>query len=191
VPCKEILYYTCNTHKPEIDETCRRQLALAGLPIVAISLNKELDFGDERITVQGQRGPEMMHKQILEGLKHCKADYVFLAESDVLYHPSHFEFTPKRKDVFYFNVNVWKVRYPDGHAIWTDNLQQLSGMVASRELLLDFFSKRIAQIEKEGFNRHYEPSSKQTVYPKEKGGKHGQENYNQTCVMCASATIRI
>jgi len=69
VPCKEILYYTCNTHKPEIDETCRVQLAKAGLPIVAISLNKELDFGDERITVQGQRGPEMMHKQILEGLE--------------------------------------------------------------------------------------------------------------------------
>jgi len=58
-------------------------------------------------------------------------------------------------------------------------------MVASRELLLDFFARRVEQIEREGFNRHYEPSSKQNVYPKEKGGKHGQENYkSNVCNVC-------
>lgn len=176
-PSKAIIYYTCNTHKPEIDEKCREQLSKAGLPIVAVSLNKELDFGNERITMQGERSPLTMHKQILAGLQKCQAEYVFLAESDVLYHPSHFEFTPARKDVFYFNTNVWKIRYPDGHAVWTDDLQQLSGMCGSLELFIDFFSKRIEQIEREGFNRHYEPSARQNIYPRERGGKYGQENW--------------
>ena len=184
-PSKAIIYYTCNTHKPEIDEKCRKQLSKAGLPIIAVSLNKELDFGNERITMQGERSPLTMHKQILAGLQKCQSEYVFLAESDVLYHPSHFEFTPKRKDVFYFNANVWKIRYPDGHAVWTDDLQQLSGMCGSRELFIDFFSKRIAQIEQEGFNRHYEPSARQNIYPRERGGRHGQENWKSAvCNVC-------
>lgn len=176
-PDKAIIYYTCNTHKEEIDNACRVQLSKVGLPIVSVSLNKSIDFGDERIVMEGERSPLTMHKQIVAGLTKCTADYVFLAESDVLYPPSHFDFTPKRDDVFYFNVNVWKVRYPDGLAVWTDNLQQLSGMCGSRELLLDFFSKRLEQIEREGFNRHYEPGAKQNVYPRMKGGKYGQENY--------------
>ncbi len=177
VASKAIIYYACNTHRPEIDETCRKQLAKVKLPIVCISLNKDLDFGDTRIRMDGERGPLMMHKQIVRGLEECKAEYVFLAESDVLYHPTHFDFTPRRKDVFYFNTSVWKVRYPDGHAVWTDDLQQLSAMCASRELMLDFFTKRVAQIEREGFNRHYEPSDRQNIYPRTRGGKYGQENW--------------
>jgi hypothetical protein len=86
-----------------------------------------------------------------------KFDTVFLAESDVIYHPSHFKFTPERDDTFYFNTNVWKLRWSDGKCVWTDDLQQLSGMSGSRQLLIDFFSRRIAEIKKDGFNRHYEP----------------------------------
>jgi glycosyltransferase involved in cell wall biosynthesis len=176
-PSKEILYYTCNTHKPGIDEMCRQQLLKSTLPITSVSLNKDIDFGSHRLRMDGERSPLTMHKQILLGLQASKADYVFLAESDVLYPPSHFDFLPNRKDVFYFDTNVWKLRWSDGHCVWTDNLQQLSGMVASRELMLEFFTKRVAQIEKEGFNRHYEPSPRQNVFPKERGGKYGQENY--------------
>lgn len=176
-PSKEIVYYTCNTHKPEIDEACRKQLLKCGVPITSVSLNKELDFGENQITVLGEKSPLMLHRQVLEGLKKSNADIIFLCESDVYYHPSHFEFTPKRNDVFYFNTNVWKVRYDDGHAIWTDDLEQLSGMVAYKDLLIEFFTKRIEQIEKEGFNKHYEPSARQNVFPKERGGKYGQEDY--------------
>lgn len=176
---KEIIYYTCNTHEPEIDDLCRKQLLKAanGIPIVAVSLNKDLDFGNERIRVDGERSPIMLHKQALLGLQRSKADVTFLCESDVLYHPSHFEFNPKRDDVFYFNTNVWKMRWHDGHFVWTDDLRQLSGMVASRKLMTDFFTKRLAQIEKEGFNKHYEPSNKQNIYPYVRGGKYGEENF--------------
>lgn len=160
---KAIVYYTCNTHKSEIDELCRKQLAKVDLPIVSVSLNKDLDFGDIRLTTQGKRSPLMMHKQIVMGLEASESEYVFLAESDVLYHPSHFDFKPQRNDVYYFNVNVWKMRWSDGFCVRTDNSQQVSGMVASRKLLLDYYSNRVVEIEKNGFNNHYEPRNAQRI----------------------------
>lgn len=153
----DIIYYTCNTHLPEIDDLAREYLGKVGLPIIAVSLNKELDFGDKRITMEGERGPLSMHKQIVAGLEASDAKHVFLTESDVLYHPSHFDFVPPTDDAYYINVNVWKMRWEDGFCIRTDNSQQVSGIVASRKLLLDFYRVRTAEIEKNGFDRHYEP----------------------------------
>lgn len=176
---KGVVYYTCNTHDVNIDEACRQQLqkARGGAELVSVSLNVGLEFGDTRLEMAGEKGPLMMHRQILKGLLASTARFVFLCESDVYYHPSHFDFTPFREDVFYYNVNVWKV-WPDGLTAWTDDLQQVSGCVASRELLIDYFSKRIAQIERDGFNGHYEPGVKQTVYPRMRGGVYGVQNYH-------------
>lgn len=154
---KGIIYYTCNTHDPAIDELCRRHLSKAGLPITVVSLNKDLDFGDQQIRIDGERSPLMLHKQVLAGLKACNYDTVFLAESDVIYHPSHFDFEPKENDIYYYNVNVWKLRWSDGFCIRTNNSQQVSGICASKELLLNFFKKRVQEIEEKGFDRHYEP----------------------------------
>jgi len=161
---KAILYYTCCQHSLDIEFACRAQLqhARALLPLITVSL-KPIDFGDRNVVLLLNRSPESMHKQILTGLQEIDEDYVFLAESDVLYHQSHFEFVPPREDTFYYNTNVIKARYPDGHLVWTDGLQQVSGICASRDVLLDFYSQRVEQIEREGFNRHYEPGPKQTV----------------------------
>lgn len=152
-----IIYYTCNTHLPAIDDLARKFLSKVDLPIITVSLNKSIDFGDKRIVVKGERSQLMMHKQIVTGLEASDSEYVFLAESDVLYHPTHFDFIPTKDNVYYFNTNVWKLRWADGYCVRTDNSQQLSGMCGSRELLLNFFKKRVAQIEQEGWNRHYEP----------------------------------
>lgn len=160
-PSKAILYYTCNTHDPKLDEMCRDQLKKAAkdIPIYTVSLNKELPFGTMNITLRGERSPEMMHKQIEEGLKHIDADIVYLCESDVMYHPSHFEFTPWDKDTFYYNTNVWRVRSTDGFAYRTDKLQQVSGMVVYTETLKTHFKERMEMIKNEGFSRRmgYEP----------------------------------
>jgi hypothetical protein len=153
---KAIIYYTCNSHLPEIDGLCRERLGRVELPVVSVSLNKTLDFGTTRLVMEGAKGPLMMHKQILAGLRASSADFVFLCESDVLYSLTHFDFAPSRFDVIYYNVNVWKVRWTDKLAVWTDDLQQVSGICASRELLLDFYARRVEQIAR-GFDRHYEP----------------------------------
>jgi hypothetical protein len=179
----QILYYTCNTHLPEIDELCRKQLVKSGVPIISVSLNKHLDFGNMSLTVEGERSPLMMHKQIVAGLKVSNADYIYLCESDVLYHPTHFAVFPVDvldKDTFYYNTNVWKMKWPDKHFVWTDDMRQVSGVLASREVLLDFYTKRLAQIESEGFNRHYEPGIHQSV-----GSKKivdWQSDYSNICI---------
>ena len=49
------------------------------------------------------------------------------------------------------------MRWNDGFCTKTDNSQQTSGMVANRHLLLDFYTRRIKEIEENGFDRHYEP----------------------------------
>lgn len=161
---KAILYYTCNTHLLDIEMACRQRLLASKENHTLVSVSREpIEFGEWNIVVEGDRGPETMHRQILAGLERIEAGYVFLCESDVLYHRSHFDFVPPRDDVFYFNTNVWKVWYDGGPAVWTDDLQQVSGICASRELLLDFYRKRVKQIEEEGFNRHYEPGNKQAI----------------------------
>jgi hypothetical protein len=158
------VYYTDNLLRPEIAGLCQRQLqAAAGeREIVTVGLNQRAGFGVQ-YTIFGDRGVIQMHRQILLGLEQSKADYVFMTEHDVMYHSSHFEFVPPRGDTFYYNVNVFKVRYPDGHAVWTDDCQQVSGLCAARPLLISFYQQRLAQLAVEGFNRHYEPGLKQTV----------------------------
>jgi hypothetical protein len=151
---RTIVYYTCNTHDPTIDEMCRAQLLCAGLPIVCVSLNKPLDYGDITITLQGERGPLMMHRQIVTGLEAAEDGIVYLCESDVLYHPSHFD---ESVNVIGYNVNVWRLRWGDGLAVWTDGLQQVSGLRAERDLLHEFYARRVNEIERDGFDRHYEP----------------------------------
>lgn len=157
-----IIYYTCLTHRNDIEQACRKQLLKSNLPIVSVSRNQKIDFGTNFV-VEGERGPLTMHKQILRGLEESRSRYVYFCESDVLYHSSHFDFLPSFDDVFYYNTNVWKWWYGTDKCVWTDNLHQVSGVCANRELLLDFYTKRVEQIEKDGFNRHYEPGHKQTV----------------------------
>lgn len=158
-----LLYYTCLTHNPVIEQMCRENiLSIKGdRELVSVSRGAPISFG-ENLVVYGERSSLTMHQQVLAGLQHMHSDAVFLIENDVLYHPSHFHITPPQ-DTFCYNTNVWKVRYPDGLAVWTDNLQQTSGLCARRETLLYYYAMRVAQITKEGSNRHYEPGLKQSV----------------------------
>lgn len=153
---KQILYYDGGTHPAEINELCRAQLTAAHLPIISVTLSP-LDFGDVRIVMTDTPGVLTMHRQIVAGLEAATADIVFMCESDVRYSPSHFEITPDRADTMYYNTNVWRVRWSDKLAVWTDDLRQTSGLCASRAILLDFYTARVEQIQTAGFDRHYEP----------------------------------
>lgn len=148
-----LLYYTDSELREDIADTCRKQLkrCAGDKPIVSVSL-KPLDFGNN-ITVNLERGYLTLFKQILLGLEMLDTDIVYFCEHDILYHPSHFNFIPSRKDAFYYNTNVWKVRMNDGHGLYCDNLQQLSGLCAYRDLLIEHYKKRIKLVEEKGFSR--------------------------------------
>lgn len=105
-----------------------------------------------------------MFKQIMAALEHSTADIIFFCEHDILYHPSHFDFTPPDKNTFYYNQNVWFLRTKDGHALHYD-VNQLSGLCGYREALLTHFKERYERIEKEGFSRKmgFEPMTHKRI----------------------------
>lgn len=190
-PTKGIIYYTCNSHDETLELAARNNLkrAVNGHEIGCVAL-KRTDFGDWTIVLDREKSGGTMHYQILAGLERSTADYVFLCESDVMYHKSHFDFVPPRDDTFYYNTNVWRVRYSDGHAVRTADLQQVSGICANRKLLLEHYRKRVEIIQANGgvFDvKHmaYEPGTRgkfgdekianwESVYPNIDITGHGQ-----------------
>ena len=98
-----------------------------------------------------------MFKQILGALENSKDDWIFFLEHDVWYSPSHFDFMPEDKNIFYFNNNVWKVDLLTGKAVKVDKCEQLSGMCVWRETALKWVREKYEQIQTNGFDRHFEP----------------------------------
>lgn len=141
---KGIIYYTDNRLDEKIMEKCQKQLTKNGLPIVSVSL-KPIKFG-QNFTLDAQRGYLTLTNQIIKALKESTADIIFFCEHDVLYHPSHFHFTPTKKDVYYYNMNSWMLRASDGHCLYYDH-RSLSGMCCFRKTALLHFKKRKARIE--------------------------------------------
>jgi len=157
---KGILYYTDNRLDEDVAIACQKQL-LKGVgenKLVSVSL-RPIEFGDN-LTLPLERGYLTMFKQILAGLEKLTTDVVFFCEHDVYYHPSHFDFTPPKKNVYYYNTNTWKIRLNDGHALYYYT-RQLSGLCAYRELLIQHFKERIRRVEAEGFSRKmgFEPGT--------------------------------
>jgi hypothetical protein len=147
---KGIIYYTDNKRRmvhflPVIQE----QIMKSGLPIVSVSL-RPIDFG-YNIVLNEKPGYTTMLKQIITCLDESTSDTVFFCEHDVLYHPSHFDFTPSRDDVYYYNVNNWKWLYPDDVAVTYDGLHSLSMLCCNRLLALSHFTFRLKYVE-DNFN---------------------------------------
>ena len=130
----------------KIQREVRKRLLCVGLPIISVSL-KPMDFG-KNIVLNLEPSEDTMLKQIIAGLE-ASEDFVFLCEHDVLYDISHF--VKHDGDKFYFNTNVWKLKWGTNHVVWTDDLRQLSGVSGKRDILLKHF-KGLGK-----FNRHYEP----------------------------------
>lgn len=157
---KSLVYYTDNRCEERITKLVRRQL-LKTCPqwqIVSVS-QYPIDFGQNIVLAQ-PRGALTMFEQILAGLRASTADVVFLVEHDVIYHPSHFDFTPPRRDVFYYNEHCYKVDAKTGQALFFYT-KQTSGVCAYRKLLLEHYERRVARVQKEGFTRRmgFEPGT--------------------------------
>lgn len=161
VPLKGIIFYTDNQLNLKLAHRIQKQLrqisADKNIPIVSSSL-KPMDNMGKNIHLHLQRGVLTMYKQILAALEASDADIIFHCEHDVLYAPEHFDFTPPTKDKFYYNQNFIKI-WPDGFAAhWDAN--QVSGLVAYRTHLLEYYRARVKEIEEHGNDRSYEPGGR-------------------------------
>ncbi len=159
---KGLVYYSDCRPDPFILDSVRKNiLSLCnGYDLVSITL-KPFDLG-RNFVLPLERSRLTMFKQILRGLHESSGDIVFLVESDVLYHPSHFDFVPPKEDVFYYNQNTWKVDYKTGQALFY-YCKQVSGLCAYKPLLIEHYTKRVERTEREGYDHKtgYEPGCHQ------------------------------
>jgi hypothetical protein len=162
-PTKGIIFYTDNQLPVKIARAVQSQLrrvsGQTGIPIVSASLKPMTNMGTN-IHLPLVRGYLTMFKQILAALEASTADIIYFCEHDVLYPKEYFNFTPDKKDTYFYNINWWKIRLADGFAVsW--EAPQVSGLCAYRELVLDHYRKRVAIIEKYGYNHSmgFEPGA--------------------------------
>jgi hypothetical protein len=148
---KSIIYYTNNRIDEKIMKMTQELILKAGLPIVSCSL-RPIDFG-KNIVLNLERGVHTMYKQILTALEASEADYIFFCEHDVLYHPTHFDFTTTRDDVFYYNTNVWRWDWGGTKIITYDHLVSVSGMCVNRLKAIEHYRKRLETIVKKGYDK--------------------------------------
>lgn len=155
-----ILYFTDNELPIKLAKKVQyriRQIAEdKGMELVS-STRKPMDKMGKNVVTREPRGYLTMFKQILKGLEAMESDIVFMAEHDVLYPPEHFDYVPQEKGKVYYDINWWKVR-EDGFAVHWD-ADQVSGMCAYREDLIDFYKDRVANFDKDNFDRKFEPFS--------------------------------
>lgn len=153
---KGIIFYTDNRlelldRDRMLPKLVMDSISASGLPIVNVSL-KPLDFG-KNIVLNLEPGVITYYKQILTALENSSSKYVFFCEHDVIYHPSHFYFTPPRDDTFYYNTNVWRCHPRNNICVTYDHLRSVSGLCVNRELALDHYKRRIEYIFQKGYDK--------------------------------------
>jgi len=173
---KGIIYYTDNELDEPLFSLVQKHIGESDLLVTSSSL-KPINFGYNEV-LNRKRGYVTMIKQIISCLERSPNKYVFFCEHDVLYHKSHFEFTPPRDDTFYYNKNVWKWKLGSDTVVQYDRMIPLSCMCANRELALNHYKIREAKINELGEDKFasrepsfarkwgYEPGTK----PKRRGG---------------------
>jgi len=168
---KGLVYYTNNKLDEKIFLACQKQLKKCmdqwGFPIYSIS-HKPIDFGINTV-VNLPSAIQSMFKQIYEGLEQCTTDIIFLVEHDVLYHPSHFEFTPEREDHFYYNRNEWNVDSATGKVVFFHQ-NDTSQMSAFRKPLMAHI-KRMIEVHADSWHSSYGTSPPRGIPPEERKGK--------------------
>lgn len=147
---KGLIYYTDNELKDPLYSIVQGILLSSGLPITSASL-KPIPFGDNEV-INAKRSYPTMMRQIISCLERSKADYVFFCEHDVLYHKSHFDFTPPRDDIFYYNENVWRWEYGSNKAITHKRMIPLSCLCVNRLFALEHYRRRMAHIIGKGYD---------------------------------------
>ncbi len=148
---KEVIFYADGTIEEPIKSMAWDSIVASGLGIHT----SYLQLGEVRGILQ-------MMKQIVSCLERSTADYVFFTEHDVVYPKSHFDFTPTRDDIFYYNENVWRWDYPQERYITYDRLLSLSALCVNRLFALDHFKRRL-ETARQGWDHRkmgYEPGTK-------------------------------
>lgn len=149
---KGIIFCTDNELSPKIAEAVQGRIIdiakAKKMSIVTAALKKRLKFGNVNIVFPTLPRGRLTHfKQMLSALEHSRDDFVFFCEADILYHSSHFDFTPPTRDAYYYNSNNWIVWVSEGVATRVNVNIPLSMLAGDRELLIGHYRRKIAKVE--------------------------------------------
>lgn len=155
---RSIIFYTDNALPLKISRLVQKQLNSIGLPIFSSSLKPMSNMG-KNVHIPLKRGILTYFKQVVAALEASDTDIVYFCEHDVIYDKSHFDFIPPRKDKFYYNLNVWRWKFPtDFFVTW--EAEQVAELCCYRDLALDWYRNKLKEVESGVFNRSYEPGAK-------------------------------
>lgn len=112
---KTIVYISSNKETPEFEAKTRATLLknCGDLPIVAVT-QKPVDLGPNcNNIVVGDVGASGFNfcRQMQIGVEAAKTKFVVAAESDCIYPPEYFEFTPPKIDAVYRNSNIYVLKH--------------------------------------------------------------------------------
>jgi hypothetical protein len=185
---KTIIYYTDNTF--EYGEILRHRIRQSApdIPIVSVSFYP-IGFGKNIVVGDIGRSIKSVFRQILIALKHCNDGIIYFCEHDNIYHSSHFDFTPPRGDVFYYNKNRWRLRFADGMASYYEGIPATSQLVCYREIALEYYEKAVRKLPKyhePGMGKDYSRKNFASAWPnidiRHKGTITGGDKFSLSAV---------
>jgi len=140
-----ILYYTSNREKPQFEKRVKENLlkVSGGLPIISIS-HKPMNFGKNICVGDVGVSGFNMFRQVQMGLREAKTKFVISAESDCLYPPDYFKFTPPEDNLPYRNSNLYVV--PDAREYF---FYKKEGATHSQVVGRDFYLTRLDKLFKD------------------------------------------
>lgn len=105
---KTIIYYSSNRENPDFEQRVIDKLVenAGGLPIISVTQTRPGPGENIMVGNVGASGFNMF-RQVQIALATAKTAFVISAESDCLYPPDYFKFTPERDDVCYRNSNLY------------------------------------------------------------------------------------
>jgi hypothetical protein len=162
---KTIIYTTDNQMSPALMELCQRWLRKnsCGCPIISAALGSPVDFGDERLFVEGMpRSGITLDVQLLMAARKVKTKWVMLAEHDCLYTEEHVRWTPPDVENFFYNDNDWFLQWAnpahpemDGMYSYTPHRKVQSQLVCSAEAYLRAMEEKVELVTNPAWARKY------------------------------------
>ncbi|MCS7092140.1 MAG: glycosyltransferase [Patescibacteria group bacterium] len=142
---KSIIYFGANELEDNIISEVQTNLAKISfskkIPIINICYHPN-GFGEKLISDFGLNPSYYLFlRKVLTALYAASSEIIYFCQNTIMYSETHFDFIPKKRLAFYYNVNVLdSIKKLIG-------TKSLSGLVAYRSTLIKHFEKRLAKIE--------------------------------------------
>lgn len=165
---KTIIYYSSGREDENLEMNVKRNILLncGDIPIVSVT-QKPTKFGHNICVGDVGVSGFNMFRQVQIALSNVETDFVISAESDCLYPPDYFEYTPSRKDVCYRTSSLYVM--PDKRRFY---FHKKEGATHAQVVGTEFYLKRLEEL----FKDAPQWSEEEKNFPKERG--YGVDIFN-------------